>query len=82
MMMMVMMMMQVYTDRDVLVPSTWEDSDPRLITNAEEVRLRSMSTKVSGMMMMIMMMVRVRFVTLMTVMVVVAGVVIWWRNWS
>lgn len=30
----------------VYVPSTWEDSDPRYIQNAEEVKLRSMSTKV------------------------------------
>ena len=37
----------VYTDKEVFVPSTWEDSDPRYIANAEEVRLRSMSTKVS-----------------------------------
>jgi len=36
----------VYTDKEVFVPSTWEDSDPRYIANAEEVRLRSMSTKV------------------------------------
>ena len=36
----------VYTDKDVLVPGTWEDSDPRLIQHAEEVRLRSVNTKV------------------------------------
>jgi mitotic spindle assembly checkpoint protein MAD2 len=36
----------VYTDKEVLVPSTWEDSDPRYIQNAEEVKLRSLSTKV------------------------------------
>src|SRR6056297_2597732 len=36
----------VYTDKDVLVPATWEDSDPRLIQQAEEVRLRSVNTKV------------------------------------
>eukprot|EP00624_Nannochloropsis_granulata_P000657 evm.model.NODE_125_length_9976_cov_21.073877.2 len=36
----------VYTDKNVLVPATWEDSDPRLIQHAEEVRLRSVNTKV------------------------------------
>jgi len=36
----------VYTDKDVLVPGTWEDSDPRHVLHAEEVRLRSVSTKV------------------------------------
>ncbi len=36
----------VYTDKDVMVPATWEDSDPRLIQHAEEVRLRSVNTKV------------------------------------
>jgi mitotic spindle assembly checkpoint protein MAD2 len=35
-----------YTDKNVIVPSTWEDSDPKLITkNAEQVKLKSFSTQ-------------------------------------
>jgi len=36
----------VYTDNDVQVPRAWEESDPRYITNSDEVRLRSFTTKV------------------------------------
>ncbi|CAK4074346.1 unnamed protein product [Aphanomyces euteiches] len=36
----------VYTDKDVLVPQTWEESDPRFVNNSVQVRLRSFSTKV------------------------------------
>ena len=36
----------VYTKSDSEVPSQWEESDPRYITNSEEVRLRSFTTKV------------------------------------
>ncbi|KAG0227361.1 DNA-binding protein [Mortierella sp. GBAus27b] len=32
------------TERDAEVPATWTDSDPHLIQNAEQVRLRSFST--------------------------------------
>lgn len=35
-----------YTDKDSEVPFEWEDSDPRYITNAADVKLRSFSTKV------------------------------------
>ncbi|CAG8498262.1 1399_t:CDS:2 [Acaulospora morrowiae] len=33
-----------YTDRDAEVPIEWGDSDPHIIENAEQVRLRSFST--------------------------------------
>ncbi|EKX50777.1 hypothetical protein GUITHDRAFT_151073 [Guillardia theta CCMP2712] len=36
----------VYTDSNVEVPQTWEESDPKYINNQQEVRLRSFSTKV------------------------------------
>ena len=36
----------VYTDDDVQEPQGWEESDPRYIVNADEVKLRSFSTKV------------------------------------
>ena len=36
----------VYTKSDSEVPSQWEESDPRYITNSEEVRLRAFTTKV------------------------------------
>lgn len=36
----------VYADQEATVPLTWEDSDACLITNAEDVRLRSFDTKV------------------------------------
>jgi mitotic spindle assembly checkpoint protein MAD2 len=35
-----------YTDRDSDVPLEWEESDPRLIDNAANVKLRSFSTSV------------------------------------
>ena len=38
--------LQVYTSNECEVPSQWEESDPRYITNAAEVKLRSFSTKV------------------------------------
>ena len=34
----------VYTDLDAQVPTTWGDSHPHLIQNAEQVRLRNFST--------------------------------------
>lgn len=36
----------VYTDADVEIPQAWEESGPKYITNQQEVRLRSFSTKV------------------------------------
>ncbi|KAF0686368.1 Aste57867_21812 [Aphanomyces stellatus] len=36
----------VYTDKDVHVPQTWEESDPRMVENSVQVRLRSFSTNV------------------------------------
>eukprot|EP00300_Choanocystis_sp_HF-7_P011336 c1741_g1_i2.p2 GENE.c1741_g1_i2~~c1741_g1_i2.p2 ORF type:complete len:202 (+),score=35.45 c1741_g1_i2:45-650(+) len=36
----------IYTDVDADVPETWEQSEPRLINNSSEVRLRSFTTKV------------------------------------
>ncbi|KAJ1379140.1 DNA-binding protein, partial [Ochromonadaceae sp. CCMP2298] len=36
----------VYADKEATVPVTWEDSDPCLIANAEQVKLRSFDTKV------------------------------------
>lgn len=36
----------VYTTIDSEVPTQWEESDPRYISNSEEVRLRSFTTKV------------------------------------
>mmetsp|Transcript_58616 Transcript_58616/g.115254 ORF Transcript_58616/g.115254 Transcript_58616/m.115254 type:complete len:211 (-) Transcript_58616:97-729(-) len=35
----------VYADKQATVPVTWEDSDPCLIANAEQVKLRSFDTK-------------------------------------
>ncbi|KAL6775855.1 MAD2 [Auxenochlorella protothecoides x Auxenochlorella symbiontica] len=35
-----------YTDRACEVPGEWEESDPRYISNAADVKLRSFSTKV------------------------------------
>lgn len=37
----------VYADKEATVPVTWEDSDPCLIANAEQVKLRSFDTKVT-----------------------------------
>ncbi|RYY77697.1 hypothetical protein EON63_18265 [archaeon] len=36
----------VYADKEATVPLLWEDSDPCLISNAENVKLRSFNTKV------------------------------------
>ncbi|KAI8463983.1 MAG: DNA-binding protein [Monoraphidium minutum] len=36
----------VYTSKDSSVPDEWEESDPRYITNATDVKLRSFTTKV------------------------------------
>ena len=36
----------VYTNDDLQVPEKWETSDPKLIANADEVKLRSFTTKV------------------------------------
>ena len=36
----------VYTDDNLQVPTKWETSDPKLIVNADEVKLRSFTTKV------------------------------------
>lgn len=36
----------VYTDDDVQVPTLWENSDPKMIVNADEVKLRSFTTKI------------------------------------
>ena len=36
----------VYTDSETSVPTEWEESDPRYISNSTEVRLRSFTTKI------------------------------------
>ncbi len=36
----------VYTSQEVSVPLSWEESDPKYITNSAEVRLRSFTTRV------------------------------------
>lgn len=36
----------VYADLAATVPVTWEDSDPCYISNSEEVKLRSFTTKI------------------------------------
>eukprot|EP00128_Syssomonas_multiformis_P000832 Colp12_sorted_trinity150504_noHs@11918 len=36
----------VYTNADLEVPMTWEESDPKYIKNAADVRLRSFSTSI------------------------------------
>ena len=36
----------VYADKDAPVPVTWEDTDPCYISNAEDVQLRSFTTKI------------------------------------
>lgn len=36
----------VYADKEATVPVTWEDSDPCLIANSEQVKFRSFSTKI------------------------------------
>lgn len=37
----------IYADKEATVPVMWEDSDPCLIANSEQVKLRSFNTKVS-----------------------------------
>ncbi len=36
----------VYADNSTKVPQSWEESDPKYITNSQEVRLRSFTTKI------------------------------------
>lgn len=36
----------VYTNADSAVPTAWEESDPRYISNSSEVRLRSFTTSI------------------------------------
>ena len=36
----------VYTDKDLDVPEKWGESGPALISNSEEVRLRSFTTTI------------------------------------
>ncbi|XP_028519661.1 mitotic spindle assembly checkpoint protein MAD2A-like [Exaiptasia diaphana] len=36
----------VYTDKDKKIPEMWEESGPRIISNSEEVRLRSFTTTI------------------------------------
>ena len=36
----------VYTRKNAATPAAWEESAPKLIKNADEVRLRNFSTKV------------------------------------
>jgi mitotic spindle assembly checkpoint protein MAD2 len=36
-----------YTDKDIAVPFTWIESDPKLIANPQMVKLHSFDTKVS-----------------------------------
>eukprot|EP00600_Ochromonadales_sp_CCMP1393_P010442 CAMPEP_0174958308 /NCGR_PEP_ID=MMETSP0004_2-20121128/2551_1 /TAXON_ID=420556 /ORGANISM="Ochromonas sp., Strain CCMP1393" /LENGTH=157 /DNA_ID=CAMNT_0016206505 /DNA_START=250 /DNA_END=723 /DNA_ORIENTATION=- len=36
----------VYADKEATVPVTWEDSDPCLIANSEQVKFRSFDTKI------------------------------------
>lgn len=36
----------VYTKKDAVVPTKWEDSDPCYIMNSQEVKLRSFTTSV------------------------------------
>ncbi|GJQ08443.1 hypothetical protein GpartN1_g234.t1 [Galdieria partita] len=38
--------MLIYTDIDIQIPETWEESDPKIIINQKEVKLRSFTTKV------------------------------------
>lgn len=39
--------MLAYTDKDVAVPFTWIESDPKLIANPQMVKLHSFDTKVN-----------------------------------
>lgn len=36
----------VYTDKDLVVPDKWEESGPQIISQSEEVRLRSFTTSI------------------------------------
>lgn len=36
----------VYTNKDAQVPKSWEESEPKFITNSDEVKLRSFTTKI------------------------------------
>lgn len=36
----------IHTDLDTQVPKSWEESDPKYISNSAEVKLRSFTTKV------------------------------------
>lgn len=36
----------MYTNKDTNTPQTWEESDAKFITNSQQVRLRSFTTKV------------------------------------
>lgn len=36
----------VYTSKDALVPTKWEESEPKYIANSDQVRLHSFSTRV------------------------------------
>ncbi|XP_055012495.1 mitotic spindle assembly checkpoint protein MAD2A-like [Boleophthalmus pectinirostris] len=36
----------VYTDKDLVVPEKWEESGPQIISQSEEVRLRSFTTSI------------------------------------
>ena len=36
----------IYTDKETAVPIQWEESNPHLVENAAEVRLRSFDTKI------------------------------------
>ncbi|XP_069486774.1 mitotic spindle assembly checkpoint protein MAD2A isoform X2 [Ambystoma mexicanum] len=36
----------IYTDKDLDVPEKWEESGPQLVSNSEEVRLRSFTTTI------------------------------------
>ena len=36
----------IYTNKDAVVPSKWEDSDPHYIMNSQDVKLRSFTTSV------------------------------------
>jgi len=38
----------VYTKKDAVVPTKWEDSDPCYITNSQEVKLRTFTTSITS----------------------------------
>lgn len=37
----------IYTDKEAVTPTKWEESEAKYIANAEDVRLRSFTTKVT-----------------------------------